>query len=76
MGTKKLTVESVVEKIIWNEIVTGSSGTKDNTGSAKELMKVFLGQIRDEISDCVYDSLGNDNVGQVNKVFNKYLNEK
>lgn len=74
--TNKLTVESVVEKIIWNEIVTGSSGTKDNTESAKELLKVFLEQIRNEILDCVYDSLGNDNQGQVNKVFKKYLNEK
>ncbi len=60
MSKEKLTVESVAEKIIWNEIVTGSSGTKDNTKSAQILIKVFLEQIKDEIDN----------------VFNKYLNEK
>ena len=81
METKKLTVESVVEKIIWNEIVTGSSGTKDNTGSAKELMKVFLEQIRNELledndffefDDCFFEYVS---LERIKDVFNNYLNK-
>lgn len=71
---KKLTVESVVEKIIWNEIVTGSSGTKDNTKSANELLKIFLRQIRGELYENKIEM--NVPINKISKIFAEYLNEK
>ena len=66
MSKEKLTLESVVGRIQWDEVLTANTN-KDNLDKGKHLVIALLKQIRDEIVDT------EDYSYKTMEVFNKYL---
>ena len=80
MTTEKLTLESVVGRIQWDEVLTANTN-KDNLDRGKNWVITLLEQIKCELLSCSYHNSSKDivncktivDVKDINEVFTKYL---
>lgn len=69
---EKLTLESVVGRIQWDEVLT-SNTNKDNLDKGKRLVIALLEQIREEILMNYNGITDGGKIREIDMVFNKYL---